>query len=169
MAFVRTKKIKGNEYAYIVENKWRKRGNKVKQKSKNYLGRVYRFDRANVMDFYEHYDISDVNEYLDKKSTKDIVLDLIKLELFNYGFEEKKGKFVNGNCVFDGKRFFSSKGKVALAFNEGFLSDFTLKRVLNFKAYSEEDGAMFAKYFVESGLAVPQDVFVGIFKKIFTP
>ena len=167
MTFVRTKKIKGNEYAYIVENKWKKRGNKVKQKTKKYLGRVYRFDRVNVMDFYEHYDISDVDEYLKQNSKDKIILDLIKLGLFNYGFEEKDGKFVRENCFFDGKRFFSRRGKIALAFNEGFLSDFTLKRVLNFKADVEEDGAIFAKYFVESGLAVPQDVFVGIFSKIF--
>ena len=91
MTFVRTKKIKGNEYAYIVENKWKKRGNKVKQKTKKYLGRVYRFDRVNVMDFYEHYDISDVDEYLKQNSKDKIILDLIKLGLFNYGFEEKDG------------------------------------------------------------------------------
>ena len=67
MTFIRTKWIKKKgspkryEYAYIVENKWRKRGNPVKQKTKKYLGRVYRFDRVNMMDFYEHFDISDVN------------------------------------------------------------------------------------------------------------
>ncbi|GAF71398.1 unnamed protein product, partial [marine sediment metagenome] len=40
MSFIRTKKIKGTEYAYIVENKWRKRRkNKVKQIMSKYLGR----------------------------------------------------------------------------------------------------------------------------------
>ena len=166
MGFIRTKKVKDNEYAYIAENK-RYRKKKVKQKSKKYLGRVYRFDRVNVMDFYEYYDISDVESYLEENSKEKIVSDLVKLELFNYGFEEKDGKWVKDNCVFDGKRFFSGRGKVALAFNEGFLSDFTLKRVLNFKADTEEDGAVFAKYFVEAGLAVPQDIFVGVFRMIF--
>ena len=166
MGFIRTKKIKGNEYAYIVENK-RYRRKRVKQKTKKYLGRVYRFDRVNVMDFYEFYDISDVDVYLSRNSKEKIVLDLVKLELFNYGFEEKDGKFIRENCFFDGKRFFRGRGKVASPFNEGFLSDFTLKRVLNFKADTEEDGFIFAKHFVESGLAVPQEVFVGIFRKVF--
>ena len=69
MSFIRTKKIKGAEYAYIVENKWRKRRkNKVKQIMSKYLGRVFRFDRVSVLDFFEFYKIEDINKYLIEKS-----------------------------------------------------------------------------------------------------
>ena len=64
MAFIRTKKIKGYEYAYIVENTWKKRGCKVKQKTKKYLGRVYRHDKINTKDFFEFYNIENIKEYL---------------------------------------------------------------------------------------------------------
>jgi len=168
MSFIRTKKIKGKEYAYIVENRWKKRGNRVKQKTKKYLGRVYRFDRTNMMDFYGFYNISDVEEYLKNKNKEDIINDLIKLELFNYGFQEKDGIWQKESVFFDfrNKKVYNEKNKsIALAFNEGFLSDFTIKRILNFRAEIEEDGYILAKLFVEAGIAVPKEVFVGYYKK----
>ncbi len=42
--FIRKKKIKGKEYAYLVENKYI--NGRVKQKVKRYLGKVFRFDRS---------------------------------------------------------------------------------------------------------------------------
>ena len=51
MAFLRVKNVNGQKYAYLVENKWYKRGHKGKgrgprQKVMRYLGRVYSFDKA---------------------------------------------------------------------------------------------------------------------------
>ena len=168
MAFIRTKKIKGAEYAYIVENKWKRK--KTKQKSKKYLGRVYRFDRVNMMDFYEFYDIADVKSYLKEKSKEDIVDDLLKLEMFNYGFKENKGVWSREGCFFDLKRkkVYNEKGNsIALALNEGFLTSYALRKLISFKAYYEEDGYDFAKMFIEAGIAVPKDVFVGVFSKVY--
>ena len=45
MVFVRIKKIKGNEYGYLVHNKRNKRKKTVKQKVKAYLGRLYRLEK----------------------------------------------------------------------------------------------------------------------------
>ena len=112
MAFIRTKKIKGAEYAYIVENQWKRKGKKVKQKSKKYLGRVYRFDRANLMDFAAFYNIDDINDYVDRATVEKILVDLIKLELFNYGFKEaKEGIWQRECCFFDlkKKKFITTK------------------------------------------------------------
>jgi len=170
MSFIRTKKIKGKEYAYIVENKWRKRGKKVKQKTKKYLGRVYRFDRVNMMDFFEFYNIDDINYYINNKTKEELFLDLIKLELYNYGFEDKGKIWQKKGAFFDFKnrKVYNDKNKyIAIAFNEGFLSDFAVKNILNFKAETEEDGYELAKLFVEAGIAVPKDIFVGFFRKIF--
>jgi hypothetical protein len=170
MAFIRTKKIKGKEYAYIVENSWRKRGKKVKQKTKKYLGRVYRFDRVNIMDFFEYYNIDDTNYYLNNKTKEDIIIDLIKLELYNHGFKDKSNSWQKENITFDlkNRKAYNNKNKsIALAFNEGFLTDHAIKKILNFRAEVQEDGYDLAKLFVEAGIAVPKEIFVGYFRKVF--
>jgi len=171
MSFIRTKKIKGAEYAYIVENKWRKRRkNKVRQITNKYLGRVYRFDRDSVIDFFEFYKIEDINKYLDEKSRYDVLLDLIKLELSNHGFEEKDGLMQKEGCYFDSneKKVYNKKTKkIAIAINEGFLTNYAIKKILRFEAFDEEeDGYLLAKLFVEAGLNIPKDIFVGYFRKV---
>lgn len=50
MAYIRTKKIKGNIYYYIVEGKLNKKG-KVKQKVIKYLGNVY-----HILDVFTEYE-----------------------------------------------------------------------------------------------------------------
>lgn len=171
MAFIRTKKIKGAEYAYIVENIWKKRGRKVKQKTKKYLGKVYRVDRVNLMDFNEFHNIEDINDYIDRATTEKILIDLIKLELFNYGFKETKEEiWQREDCFFDlkNKKTYNNKKKpIAVALNDGFLTDYAVKKLLNFSAGSEEEGYDLAKMFVEAGIAVPKDIFVGFFSKVF--
>jgi len=172
MSFIRTKKIKDIEYAYIVENKWRKRRkNKVKQIMSKYLGRVYRFDRESIIDFFEFYKIEDINKYLTSKSKYDILYDLIKLELANHGFKEKYGNLVKEECYFDLKenRVRTSRSKkVAIAMNEGFLTNYAIKKILRFEAFDEEeDGYLLAKLFVEAGLNTPKEVFIGFFKKVY--
>ena len=59
MAFFRIKKIKGNEYAYRVENEWKK-GTSV-QKVKGYLGRVFRFEKSQQIEFQKFINIEDLN------------------------------------------------------------------------------------------------------------
>ena len=169
--FIRTKRIKGNDYAYLSENKWSKRSKKVKQSTKKYLGRVYRFDRAGVVDFFEFYNIEDVNKYIDSKSKHDILFDLIKLELCNHGFEENDGLLIKEGCYFDLKenRVRTSRSKkIAIAMNEGFLTNYAIKKILRFEAFDEEeDGYLLAKLFVEAGINIPKDIFVGFFRKIY--
>lgn len=168
MAFIRTKKIKGQEYAYIVENKWSRK--KTKQKTKKYLGKVYRPDRVNVMDFYEYYSVADADVYIESKSKQEIVEDLLKLVLFNYGFTEKGNVLANGEVYFDlkNKRTFNEKGNdVAIAMNEGYLTGYALRKIMKFIPEDEESGWEFAKMFVEAGFVVPKDVFVGIFSKVY--
>jgi len=169
MAFIRTKKIKGAEYAYLVENQYRKRGNRTKQKCKKYLGRVYRHGEKLGVDFIEHYKIQDVEEYLNIKDKKEIISDVVKLELFNYGFVEKGKKWIKDELVVDlsQKKVSTIKGKkVALAFNDGFLTTHALRKIHNFRAFDQEEGYDFAKMFIEAGINIPSEVFVGVFSKI---
>lgn len=168
MSFIRTKKIKGNEYAYIVENRWRRK--KTKQKSKKYLGRVYRYDKEKEKDFYEYHEIEDIEKYISEKDKHELISDVIRLELYNHGFVPDEEKVFVKKCCFvdvDKKKVFNKRGNnISLAFNEGFLTTYSMRKIFKFKAEDEDDGYEFAKLFVEAGLSVPKEVFVGIFRKM---
>ena len=92
MAFIRIKKIKGIEYAYIVENSWQE--NKVKQKVKKYLGKVYKFERKKFKNVDEElggfigFVKDELEHYLAVTEPKKILLDIIKWELSNHGFKQ---------------------------------------------------------------------------------
>ncbi len=79
--FVRIKKIKNQEYAYLVKNEWTSKG--ARQRVKKYLGKTIRPQRIKT------------NSYLvdEKKKYSIIIKDLIKHELENHKATEK-GKFV---------------------------------------------------------------------------
>ena len=77
--FVRTKKIKGQRYAYLVQNKWV--DGQVKQKVKKYLGKVYSPEKISETPFYEQHVNYDENE-----NHKNMIKDIVKLELVNHGF-----------------------------------------------------------------------------------
>ena len=182
--FIRTKKIKkksGNiyTYAYLVENKWKKRTKgkqKSRQKVKGYLGRVYNLDKKHEHDFLELLAIQDVDKYTNSKSKKTVILDLVKYELLKHGFDEVGSLVSNGEIFFDlDKVEFSileglkRKPGIVLSLNEGFMCKETLKRLTHFYAEGteEEVGYKFAKSFVEAGINVPKEVFVSLFGKLF--
>ena len=79
--FVRTKKIKNIEYAYLVENEWTSKG--TRQCVKKYLGKIIRPVRIKPNNFK-------VDE---RKKYKDSVKELIKHELENHAIKET-GKIV---------------------------------------------------------------------------
>jgi len=181
MAYIRKKRIKtkkGNvyEYAYVVENKWKKKKKTAKQKFKAYLGRIYVFQKVNDEEFSNFFNIEDINKYVKDKSKVDIINDIIKLELYNHGFRENDGLWVNNKISVDVDKaeFYIDKEvnnvnkKVVLALNEGFLCKEHIYKLMNFKSNfsDEETGYRLAKAFVEAGLKVPKDIFVGVFEKI---
>ena len=45
--FIRIKKIKGKEYAYLVKNTWKKRKKSSRQTSSSYLGKVIKLKKTN--------------------------------------------------------------------------------------------------------------------------
>ena len=184
MAFIRTKKIKkksGNvyTYAYLVENKWKKRAvgkKKCRQKVKAYLGRVHKLEKKSDIDFLEHHNIKDMDKHIDSNSKKDIIIDLVKYELLKHGFDEVGSLVSNGEIFFDiEKSEFSilegdkHKKGIVLELNEGFMCKETIKNLTKFNAEGteEEIGYKYAKAFVETGLDVPHEVFVCLFSKIF--
>ena len=114
MSFIRTKIISGKEYAYLVENKWYKRGFKGKgkgprQRVSKYLGRVYCFNKEKDIDFYNFKKINimknedfqdtenqrflcDLEQYLkeNKNNKTGIFRDLVEWELFRHSIDKEE-------------------------------------------------------------------------------
>ena len=160
--FFRIKKIKGKEYAYIVENEWHKKGSR--QKVKGYIGRAYRFNLLNNVDFLEYLKIQDAQNYIEKNSKNKIINDLVEWELFRFGISKQEFS-IDLNSI----KIQYKKKDVALLINDGFMCNLTLKNLLDFKAEGDEgiDGYRLARAFVEAGIKVPQEVFVGLFGKLY--
>jgi len=152
MVFFRIKKIKGKEYAYVVENEWKYKGSR--QKVRGYLGKVYRFELLNSIDFLAHFKIDNINDYIEKNEKNKIINDLVEWELFKFGIDKNK---------------FSNKKNAVFFINDGFMCNLTLKRLLDFKPEGDEesDGYRLARAFVEAGVKVPQEVFVGLFSILY--
>lgn len=68
---------------------------------------------------------------------------------------------------FPKKKVRKGRKEVSIAMNEGCLNSYTLARLLNFKAEGHNAGMEFAKAFVEAGIEVPKELFVGMFSKIY--
>ena len=167
--YIRIKKRKNNsgntyEYAYLVSSKYRKKH--PKQKVKRYLGRVFTFKAQS--------EGVPVELELQGKKAKAVILALITHELEKHGFHTtKKNLFENEQFIVNlNERSVidkNTKKPVCMALNEGILCDYTLRKLIDFKppeAIEKEIGKRLAKRFVESGITIPKDQFVELFKKI---
>ena len=154
--FVRIKKLKGKEYAYLVENEWTINGSR--QRVKSYLGRVIRPLKMRE----KEADISDM-EY------QQAVITLLKQELYNHGFDETLTFDNKIKADLDETKITNSGKNIALAMNEGFLCSQTLKDALEIELTGQEEqaGTQLAKALVETGLRIPKDTFVKLFEKIY--
>ncbi len=169
MSFVRVKKIKGNEYAYLVENSWSGQKNS-RQKVKEYLGRIFSFPKGTESDFNVYQKISSLEEYVHKTQSKKILRDLIEWEFHRHRidttvflFNDSTGEIVKG-----GK-------KVCIRLNQGVLCGPTYLRLLNFTPLIEADdtsedpekrGLKLARAFVDCGIEIPSYLFVSYFQKV---
>ena len=187
MSFIRVKEIgkrggKKYRYSYLVENKWRKRlkGGKKgsRQKVSKYLGKVLIFDKVKEMGFFEFINVKDNSNYLENSKVR-IVEDLARYELLLRGFEKNSQIISRDNVRFDSKsRKFvsptsfpdcSEEDRIVIEMNEGFLCKYTLNKLINFKAHGDDEreiGIELAKTFLEAGLNVPKEIFVGYFGKL---
>jgi len=162
MSFIRIKKINSNEYAYLVENKWYKNKSKGKdkgprQKVSKYLGRVYTFEKENRPEFYEYKKIEDIEQYIVNTTQESIIKDLIRWELHRHNINSEEFE-VN----FSNKKVYKGKKEVSIRINEGFLCSYTLRRLFNLK---KEDSYYLAKSFIDAGIEIPKEVFIGLFSE----
>lgn len=159
--FFRIKKIKGKEYAYIVENQWKTKGSR--QKVKDYIGRVYRFNLVNNTDFLKYFQVENVQNYIENNEKNKIIKDLIEWELFKYSISSQEFSIDLSNIKIQ-----KNNKNVVFLINNGFMCGFTLRNLLEFKPEGDEqnDGYKLARAFVEAGIKVPEEIFVGIFEKL---
>lgn len=179
MAFIRIKKFKQKngallEYAYLVQNKWRKSKKGVKrspkQKVKEYLGRVYKLEKVKDVDFWETIDL-DQERYLKIATKEKILHDLVRYELIRFGFVNCEGKWFKDDVLVDiGKKKVTNnlRSKCVLAINEGHLCNYRLKRLYAYdkRGDIEEIGYELARLFIESGIDIPQEVFIVYYEKL---
>ncbi len=159
MAFIRVKKIKGINYAYLVKNKWTKKG--TRQKAVKYLGKVLELKKQNKKELKRYTHLT----------PKQIIHELILSELKNHGFKKRDKLFKLKKLTFDPKNYnFSSRNKnIVLKLNNEFMCSHTLNNLLKFEHFGDEEqtGLALAKAVVSSGLTIPKEVFINLFEQIY--
>lgn len=165
--FIRKKKVKGHHYAYVVSNRWTKKGSR--QKVSRYLGKIIGLDPIRAREFEEmfSYNIEDQDSFT-------LLCDVISLELYNHGFEQRKpGLWVLDDIFVDFKKGNVRRDKkdIVLQLGNDFFSTFTLRRLLRFKSDKDENGVAtdLAKGLIQAGIPIRQDLFVALFRKIYSP
>jgi len=157
--FIRTKKIKGKDYAYLVQTKWDKEKKKVVHQSLRYLGRVHNLENKEK-EFFEFYNIKHIDGYAEK-SFIEIVKDLVNFEL--------KANNIDANFDFENLTINLNCKNTVFKSGEGFLCTYTLKNLLSFHKNQDEDekkeGMRLIKLFVDAGLIIPTELFVKVFDK----
>jgi len=160
--FVRTKRFKNNEYAYLVQNKWTKRG--TRQKAVKYLGKVIlpqiraQADETTI-NFTEVKDI-------EKKSYKETLKIILNCMVNELEFKNQ------GEISIDISKFkilLDSKPCV-LRLKEGFFCDYTLKRLFNLRYVGQEKlefGYKLAEALLICGISLDKELFVELCNRAF--
>ena len=153
--FIRTKKVKKRDYAYLVKNVWTKKG--PRQKTIKYLGLVIELSEVNPR-----------NSINTNGSVKEIYIELMKRELIVRGFEFLDNVFkFNDITVNLDKPFVRKKSRnVVLKMNEGFLCAETIKILYNHTMQEDFTGKRFAEDILEAGINIEKDVFVQLYEKL---
>ncbi|MFH0978281.1 MAG: hypothetical protein V1837_03175 [Candidatus Woesearchaeota archaeon] len=169
MTFIRVKKRKKGdgaecEFAYLVENSWNSERRQAKQKVKQYLGKVTRNEKTSV-EFFEHVKTTNKEEYLQRPFST-IIKDLIDWELAQHNLKGLAVDFVASEI-----RDQSGTDTKVIAMNEGFLCNYTLRRLQELSQPKPDDdygervpGLELAKALVAAGIQVPKEVFVALYE-----
>ena len=172
--YIRTKNIPTKEafstYAYLVRSK--RRHSKVKQKNLRYLGRVYKLDQLELS--LQEFLKEDTDSFISNNSKRQITLKLIEFELLNHGFKQlNNNQFILGEIKVDlNKLKFKNKSSnnLVLEINEGFLCEYTLNSMLNFKFPNldeKECGKSLANALLNTGIKLNQELFINLFRKFY--
>ena len=157
--FVRKKKVKGKEYAYLVKNRWTKKG--PRQKVIRYIGSVATPERLTDHTFDITHDTKE-HEFLAGSRVLGLYKGLIERELINHGFQKIRGMWVN-DCLVVDLRDHSVKKKTrnaAIELNEGFLCEGTIRQLRRAFLKEEITGRKLAESILEVGIKITPENFV---------
>lgn len=167
--FIRVKKRtnasgKSYEYAYLVANRYKKRRKEPRQKIKQYLGRVYRFEKT------ANKEIEDLET--EKTTVKENMLLLLQNELKNYGFQEKDGFWQKERCTINLEQglCMDQQGKnICIAVNDGFLHPTTILALMRFKpkeGLEREIGVQLGNALISVGIKPKEVIFIDLFRQV---
>ena len=159
MAFVRVKRVYGNQYGYLVENFWN--GGGTNQKVTRYLGKVLSPEKVKSESLAGFLKVADLGKYVRESDFRVIVRDLVRLELQNHGVKSE-----DFTVDFEEGAVCSKKGKgVVFAMNDGFLCGYTLKSLVEYDHGKDYSGYVLADLLTAAGLLPGQDFFIELYGK----
>jgi hypothetical protein len=169
MGFIRTKTLKGNNYAYLVENRWRRKTSK--QRVKKYLGRVIPIHTSEDVDFSTFINCQDILEYAKANPAEKIIEDLLVYEIYKAGFKKVDGlKWLCNGFLIDLEKKTASRDckNVVLKLHDGFLCCDTIEALYSFnrKGRTKKDALSLARIFIDAGINIPKELFIEYFEKI---
>ncbi len=156
--FVRTKRVKGKEYAYLVKNVWTDKG--PRQRVMDYLGAVIKPDKCS--------ESAPIGDILTSGTIPEIVSALVSRELENHGFKSEGKNWVLGNCTVHPKwgKIRRNGKHAALRLNEGFLCDSTLRALQKVMSKEEIEGKELASAILEAGIGIESEGFVRLYERL---
>lgn len=162
--YIRLKTIKKQRYAYLSKAIWNKKKKVSRQKTIKYLGRVYPLIKI--------YNIEPTLEQFESKSYQEIIKDLIIIELKKHNFKQKENTLSLNEFLVDitSLTVKHKEKPVTLQLNEGFLNNYTLNSLVNFKPETViklKTGKFLAKLLVSSGLKIKPEHFPLLFQKLY--
>lgn len=156
--FIRTKKIKGQSYAYLAKNTWR--GNSSRQQVIAYLGKV-------------HHPESSDEEFKGElaENYKDSIIKLIKWRLQQCGFREDNGQIASNNIIFDNNKLeikTKTTAPAVIKSFDGYICNQTLKELYECSnnGYDEEVGKRLAKSLIKAGMKLSKETFIQLFSQL---
>jgi hypothetical protein len=161
--FVRTKRFKNNEYAYLVENKWTKKG--TRQRAVKYLGKVITPELNNGIN-EEMTIFFDVEKVKKTKNYQEALKKVLNYAVECFKFKKNENVSINitkHKVLCDGKN-------CALKLKDGFFCEYTLKRLFNLHYVGQEKlefGYKLAESFLICGISLDKELFVEICNKAF--
>lgn len=173
--FIRIKKIKGLEYAYLVKSVWEEKT--ARQKVVQYLGKVYILNKTNTTSFEAF--CQEEKKNINNREIKIIIQALMEWTLWQHGFTkdpllQKKWLLENGKIVGDPEKLKISSGKreITIKVNDGYMNALTLKELLNIELSKKTEeqrqaATVLANAFVSAGIQVPQDIFIEVFQRVY--
>ena len=162
--FIRTKKIKGQTYAYLVENTWKHAGSR--QEVTGYLGKCITPLRQTTTQ----------PALSPEKTYKELIHELLKTTLLNHGFRiSSSSHFVlltqnskeNSTLDLQKQTVFHNNKPAILALNQGHLCEYTLTNLLRFSPSDnpEETAHNLAQALLAAGIHISTENLVILFEK----